>query len=102
MLNYAQQASYLQEVAELKKMFPDVDFDQEWILVDVQGWSDWEEGSTYWLLEHAPSEVLYQLDDIHSVMGKYEVPLWSDKFETTLEEWFRLIHDVDRINNKEL
>lgn len=96
--SWAEQAAYLQEVAELKKSYPDVDFDTEWILVDTQGWADYEEGATYWLLEHIPSGKLYQLDDLHSVMCTYKEPTWEDKFETTLEAWFEVINDVDEWN----
>lgn len=98
MATWAQQAAHLQEIAELKKMFPDIDFDDEWLLVDTQGWADYEEGATYWLIEHAPSETLYQLDDIHCVMVPYREPTWDDKFETTLEAWFKLIDEVDELN----
>ena len=97
---YAQQAAYLQEVAELKKMFPDIDFDEEWILVDVQGWSDYEEGATYWLIEHIPTGKLYQIEDVSCVMVNYTDPQWNEKFETTLEEWFKLINEVDELNSK--
>jgi hypothetical protein len=97
-MEYHHQAAYLQEVAELKKMFPDVDFDQEWILVDVQGWSDYEEGATYWLLDHIPSDTLYQLDNV--MVGSRE-PRWEDKFDTNLEDWFELTSEIDAANSRQ-
>ena len=88
----------LQDLDELRKMFPEVDFDNEWELIDVQGWTSYEEGATYWLLENKRTNALYQLEDITSVMGEYEAPTWDNLFETNLADWLILEAEVAAAN----
>jgi len=88
------------EMEELRKELPEVDF-TDWDLVDVQGWSSYEEGGTYWLFHHTPTDDLYQLDYVSSVYQTGPLILsWDDKFKTTLADWIILADSVDYTNEQ--